>query len=64
MKIWMWEDGPDLVPMDFGWFPGQPASGDKLGLFMGGDTAGMLARDMHGTVNSGPGYQPICQIVK
>ena len=60
LKIWMWEDGPDLVPMNFAWFPGQPASGHYLGLFLGGNGLG----DMFGNGSPGAGYQPICQIVK
>ena len=64
LKIWMWEDKPDLVPMNFGWFPGQPNENDFLGLFMGGDATEMLTRDMFGSGSGGSGYQPICQIVK
>ena len=46
----MWEDKHDLVPMKFGWFPGQPDVNDIRGMFM-----------VH---TGGAGYQPICQIVK
>jgi len=64
LKIWMWEDGPDLVPMNFGWFPGQPASGHYVALFIGGNPTEMLTRDMFGNGSELARCQPICQIVK